>query len=231
MAKFVPNWVSQLTESYRVTRQRDPRIALILLGAFVAGAIVGFGLTWLLTLWTGGSIVFPIVSAVMFGLLGALWIFGNRAQSAAYASIEGQPGAAAAALGILKKGWRTDAAIAVNKSSDLVHRVVGRPGIVLVGEGNPNRLKALMANERKRHERMLADVPVHEIVLGDGEGEVPLRKLVRTVSKMKREVRPAEITEILGRLRAVDASRSAIPIPKGPVPTSMKGMRGNLRGR
>ncbi len=121
--------------------------------------------------------------------------------------------------------------IAVNKSSDLVHRVVGPPGIVLVGEGNPNRLKALMANERKRHERMLSDVPVHEIVLGDGEGEVPLRKLARTVSKMKREVRPAEITEILGRLRAVDASRSAMPIPKGPVPTSMKGMRGNLRGR
>jgi hypothetical protein len=231
MAKFVPKWVTQLTESYRVTRERDPKIGWILLGWFVVGGLAGALLTYLLTLWSGGGIAFPIISGVLFGLLAALWVFGSRAQKAAYDSIEGQPGAAAAALGILKKGWRTDPAIAVNKNSDLVHRVVGPPGIVLVGEGNPNRLKTLMSNERRRHERMLADIPIHEMVLGNGEGEVPLRKLVKTVQKMKRGVRPAEITVILDRLRAVDASRSAIPMPKGPIPTSMKGMRGNLRGR
>ena len=32
-------------------------------------------------------------------------------------------------------------------------------------------------------------------------------------------------------LDVLDAQRSLMPIPKGPVPTSMKGMRGNLRGR
>jgi hypothetical protein len=39
------------------------------------------------------------------------------------------------------------------------------------------------------------------------------------------------MTEVLSRLKAIDASRQQVPLPKGPVPTSMKGMRGNLRGR
>jgi hypothetical protein len=108
---------------------------------------------------------------------------------------------------------------------------VGPPGIVLVGEGNPNRIRQLMANERRKHERVAADTPIHEVVCGDGEGEVPLPKLVRVVQKLGRDVKPAEMTDILNRLKALDANRSPIPMPKGPVPTSMKGMRGNLRGR
>ena len=41
----------------------------------------------------------------------------------------------------------------------------------------------------------------------------------------------ADMTDLLYRIKALDANRSNIPLPKGPVPTSMKGMRGNLRGR
>jgi hypothetical protein len=110
--------------------------------------------------------------------------------------------------------------------------VVGPPGIVLVGEGSsPSRLRQLMVSERRKHERVAADTPIHEVVCGNGEGEVPLPKLVRHIQKLGREVKPAEMTDILNRLKALDANRSSIPIPKGPVPTSMKGMRGNLRGR
>jgi hypothetical protein len=112
-----------------------------------------------------------------------------------------------------------------------VHRVVGPPGIVLIGEGNPNRLRQLMATERRKHERVAADIPIHEVVCGNGDGEVPLPKLARHVQKLGREVKPAEMTDILNRLKALDAQRSTIPLPKGPVPTSMKGLRGNLRGR
>jgi len=60
---------------------------------------------------------------------------------------------------------------------------------------------------------------------------VPLSKLTRHVTKMKRQVQPAEMTDLLARLKAIDASRPNVPLPKGPVPTSMKGQRGNLRGR
>ena len=72
---------------------------------------------------------------------------------------------------------------------------------------------------------------MHEIVVGGDEGQVPLSKLSRHVQKMKRQVQPAEITDILARLKAIDASRPPVPMPKGPVPTSMKGLRGNMRGR
>jgi hypothetical protein len=133
---------------------------------------------------------------------------------------------------MLRRGWRVyEEPIAVTKQMDVVYRVVGPPGIVLIGEGNPNRLRQLMVTERRRHERVAADFPIHEVVCGNGEGEVPLPKLVRTVQKLGRDVKPAEMTDILNRLKALDANRSAVPMPKGPVPTSMKGLRGNLRGR
>ena len=112
-----------------------------------------------------------------------------------------------------------------------MHRVIGPPGIILVGEGSPGRLKALMTSERKRHERVAVDAPVHEIVVGNADDQVSLAKLSRHVQKMKRQVQPAEITDILARLKAIDASRPVLPMPKGPVPTSMKGMRGQMRGR
>ena len=60
---------------------------------------------------------------------------------------------------------------------------------------------------------------------------MPLPKLTRHVSKLGRKVKPAEMTDMLNRLKALDATRPNIPLPKGPVPTSMKGMRQNMRGR
>jgi hypothetical protein len=217
----------QLVASYRMTKEQDPKIGLVLGGAFLVVAAVVFVISYFLQ----PSLVFSILIAVLAGILAALVIFGRRAQKAMYAQIEGQPGAAAAVLGTLRKGWKTDPAIAFNRNQDLVHRVVGPPGIVLVGEGNPNRLRSLLANERRKHERVVAETPIHEVVVGDEPGQVPVNKLTRHVSKMRRELKPAEMTDVLARLRALDANRSNIPLPKGPVPTSMRGMRGNLRGR
>jgi hypothetical protein len=146
--------------------------------------------------------------------------------------MEGQPGAAAATLRMLRgRSWKTEPAIGFTRQQDVVHRVVGPPGIVLVGEGNASRLRQLMLSERRKHERVAAEVPIHEVICGNGEGEVPLPKLVRHVSKLGRKIKPAQMTDLLYRLKALDANRSNIPLPKGPIPTSMKGQRGNLRGR
>jgi hypothetical protein len=173
-----------------------------------------------------------IIGAVMVGLLAVLVVFSRRAQAAAYTQLEGRgAGAAGAALTTLRRGWKSDTAVGFNRQQDLVHRAVGPPGIVLVGEGNPTRLRPLLATERRRHERVAADTPVHEVVVGNGPGEVPLRKLARHLQKMKRQVKPAEMTDILNRLKAIDAARPAAPLPKGPLPTSMKGLRGQARGR
>ena len=223
-----PGRIKQVLQSYQMTKRSDPRIGLVLLGTFVLSGAAAFALVLLLL---GGSLVFPIVFGVLVGTLAVMIVFGRRAQRAALAQIEGQPGAAAAALGLLRRGWQTDPAIGFTRQQDVVHRLVGPPGIVLIGEGNPNRLKPLMASERRKHERVVSETPVTELIVGDGPGEVPLAKLVRRVSKLPRALKPAQMTDVLARLKALDANRSNVPLPKGPIPTSMKGARQNMRGR
>ncbi len=219
--------IKQIRQSYTMTKQSDPKIGLILLGVFALAALAGFAVTFLVF----GTLGFPIVFGVLVGFLAALIVFGRRAQRAAITQIEGKPGAAAAALGMLKRGWKTEPAIAVTKQQDVVTRVVGPPGIVLIGEGNPNRLRPLLTSERRKHERVASETPIHEVIVGHDPGQVPLAKLTRYVTKLGREIKPAQMTDVLARIKALDANRSSIPMPKGPVPTSMKGMRGNLRGR
>ncbi|HET6627278.1 MAG TPA: DUF4191 domain-containing protein [Nocardioidaceae bacterium] len=219
--------LKQIAASYRMTRAADPKIGWILLGVFLLGALVGFGLFSLLP----GMWAFDLVGAILVGVIAALFVFGRRAQKAAFSQIEGKPGAAAAALGMLRRGWKLDPAVAFNKNQDVVHRVVGPPGIVLVGEGNPNRLKTLMATERRKHERVASEVKIHEVICGDSAGAVPVSKISRHVSKLGRNLKPAEMTDVLARLKALDANRSNIPLPKGPVPTNLKGARQNMRGR
>ncbi|MGZ4460952.1 MAG: DUF4191 domain-containing protein [Nocardioidaceae bacterium] len=216
----------QIAASYRLTKEVDPRIGLILLGTFVVGALFAFGVFFLVT----GGWVFPLVIGLLFGLLAMLIVFGRRTQKAMYKQLEGRQGAAAAVLGSLRRGWKTDPAVAFNKNQDLVHRVVGPPGIVLVGEGNPARVRALLANEKRKHERVTEGVTVHEVVAGDGEGAVPIPKLVKHVTKLPKSLKPGDMTDVLARLRALDATRGNVPLPKGPMPTSIRGARG-MRGR
>ena len=235
MSQLDPSSMSrrqQFVETYRMTRQADPSVGPVIVAAIVVGAIVGGVLFWLLPAGGVLGVIFTVIGAILFGAVAALLIFSRRAQKAAYARIEGQPGAAAAALNMLRRGWTVTPAVGFNKNQDVVHRVVGPPGIVLVAEGtSPARVRSLLATERTKHQRVLPETPITEIIAGNGEGEIPLPKLVRHFSRLKRQVKPADITDILYRLKALDAQRGAVPMPKGPVPTSMKGQRGNMRGR
>lgn len=219
----------QIVQTYRMAKKTDRRIGLYTLGAFVLGALVGFALIFFPSPEGWISLTLAIVGALLFGLLAAIIIFGRRAQAAAFGQMEGQKGAAASALQMLRRGWKTDPVVGFNKQQDIVHRVVGPPGIVLVGEGHPQRVKALLATERRKHERVLPETPIHEVVCGRGEGEVPLNKLVKHVTKLGRNLKGADMTDVLNRLKAIDANRPAVPMPKGPMPT--KGMKGQQRGR
>ena len=222
----------QIMQTYQMAKRSDPRIGLIVMGVFVLGAALGFVLMWVLPGDGALSLVISIVGALLIGLLLALLVFGRRAQTAAYKQMEGQPAAAAGALQMLRRGWKLEPVVGFTKQQDVVHRVVGPPGIVLVGEGtSSSRVRQLLVTERRKHERVAYGVPIHEVVAGRGEGEVPLPKLVRHVQKLGRQVKPAEITDILQRLKALDSQRGKLPVPKGPVPTSMKGMRSQQRGR
>lgn len=221
----------QILETYRMTRQVDRAIGLWLLGSFLLFGGLGFAVFWLLPGEGVLSLVMAIVGGLLLGVLGMMIVFGRRAQRAAFSRLDGQPDAAARVLSMLRRGWQVEHVVGFTKQQDMVHRVVGPPGIVLVGEGNPHRLRQLMASERKKHERVAADFPVHEVYVGTDEGQVPLPKLVKHVRKLGRQVKPADLTDLIQRLKALDAQRPKVPLPRGPVPTNMKGMRGNLRGR
>lgn len=217
---------AQMAQAYRMTKQSDPRIGLLLLGVFLLAALVVGGLLWLF--WHP---VIGVMVGLPAGLLAAMVVFGRRAEKAAYAQVEGQPGAAAASLGMLRRGWDVKPGVGFTKSQDIVHRVVGRPGIVLVGEGNPNRVRNLLTVEKKKHARMVDEVPIFDVIAGDGEGEVPIKKLPRHIMKLPRSLRPADVTDVLQRLRALDAMRPQAPIPKGPMPQSARAARQMMRGQ
>ena len=193
-------------------------------------AAVGFGIFYLLL--PDGWLFGLLIARSLFGILAALIVFGRRAQKAAYAQIEGQPGAAAAALGML----RSAAGRPTRRSRSTSSRTSctassARPGIVLIGEGNPNRLSrcwptsAASTSGSRRRPRSTRSWSA------TARARSRCRKLVRHVTKLGRNAKPAEMTDVLARLKALDANRSNIPIPKGPVPTSMKGSRQNMRGR
>jgi hypothetical protein len=159
-------------------------------------------------------------------LTGAI-IFGRRAERAAYGQIEGEPGAAMAALGTLRRGWATTPAIAMNRQQDVVHRAVGKAGIVLVAEGtSAGRLQNLLDQERRRHARISPETAIHEIIVGRGEDEIPLPKLSKHIAKLPRRLRGPEITELRSRLRALKTQ--PVPMPKGPLPKGMKLPQGGM---
>ncbi len=135
----------QFAQTYQMAKRSDPAIGRWVLGAAALGLVVGFAVFYLVAGQRSTlGMVFTVIGALMTGVLAGLIVFSRRAQKAVYGQMEGQVGAAAGALGLLKRGWTVDNAVAFNRQQDVVHRVVGPPGIVLVGEGNPGRLKALL---------------------------------------------------------------------------------------
>jgi len=223
--------LGQMRQAYQITKRSDRNIGLILLLTFlVVGGV--FGVLGYLLFGNGTiGLIVTIVFALLTGVLGVLIVFGRRAEKAAYAQVEGQRGAAAGALQMLRRGWEVKPAVAFNKNQDVIHRVVGRPGIVLVGEGNPNAVRGLIAAEVKKHARVGGEtVPVIGIIVGRGTNEVPLTKLVKHVQKLPKKIKAGQMTDVIYKLKALDAMRPAAPMPRGPVPTSMKGSRKAMRG-
>ncbi|MCH6159974.1 DUF4191 domain-containing protein [Streptomyces marispadix] len=219
-----PGRLKQIALTYKMTRRADRKIGLILAGV----GLVTFGVLLAVGFLIGHP-VYAGVLGVMLALLAMAIIFGRRAERAAFGQMEGQPGAAAAVLENVGKGWTITPAVAMNRSQDVVHRAVGRAGIVLVAEGNPNRLRSLLASEKKRMARVVSDVPVHDFIVGDDEGQVELKKLRTKLLKLPRVLTGPQTTQVNDRLRAMGDLMSNMPIPKGPMPKGMRMPRGNGR--
>lgn len=170
-----------------------------------------------------------VLIALPLGLLAATFWFSRRAMRAAYARIEGQPGAAAAVIESLRGKWAVTPAVAVSRNEDMVSRVVGKPGVILVSEGSASRVGHMLANERKKTARWVPDVPIYEIQVGNDEGQIALGKIQKTLSKLPRNLRGSEVTEVRRRLEALGNVQQSMPVPKGPMPTSARQVRRQRR--
>ena len=203
--------LKMIGQAYSLTAKNDPKLPWILLIGFAAVAAVVEVVGVLL-----GSPFLFIPLAVLAGLLAALVLFTRRVQSSQYKQVEGQPGAAAWALETMRGDWRVSAGVAGTPQFDAVHRVLGRPGVVLVGEGSPQRVRPLIAQEKKKVARIVGDTPIYDIVVGDEEGQVPLRKLSAHVMRLPRNLNAAEVNSLGRRMAALGGGK--MPVPGGPLP-------------
>jgi len=197
-----------------LVNRQNPKALPIVVGSAL-GIIAVFVILGLLL----NLLVLLVPLGVLLGLLAGVILFGRFAQSAQFATIEGQPGAAAAVLENMRGNWTVTPAIAANRNMDVVHRLVGRPGVVLIGEGSPARLASLLAAEKKRVARVAYEVPVFEFQVGDEENQIPLGKLQRKVMRLPRNLKAPAVSDLNHRLRALQPTLQA---PKGPLPKNVR---------
>ncbi len=216
---------AQLWQAFQMQRKEDKRLLPYMLGAFLAvlAVSVGFGL------WAGGfsAYLMPVLGAVL-GVLVAFIIFGRRAQKNVYRKAEGQAGAAAWALENLRGKWRVTPGVAANGHLDAVHRVIGRPGVIFVAEGSPARVKTLLAQEKKRTARLVGEVPIYDVIVGNADGEVPLSKLERHLTRLPANITVKQMDALESKLVALGTRIGPAAMPKGPLPAQAK-MRGVQR--
>lgn len=205
------NRIRNLAKVFAETRRIDARLV-----PFMAGVGVGILVVFVII----GLLIDRPVLLTLLGLLvavtGALQVFSIRASRAAMANLTGRSGAAGAVLSQLRRPWHVFPAVAFNRRQDFVHLAVGRPGVLLVGEGAPAGAAALLKQERRRIARAAGDVTVHEVNVGEGAGQLPLNKLQRHLMALPKELKKDEVEALANRLRVLGSSRA--PMPKGPVP-------------
>jgi hypothetical protein len=207
-----------IRQAFTLTRQADPRFLPVLIIWTVLAIAAVYALAFVLT----SSPYLPIPLALIVGVVVGMFVFSRRAQRSMFAQAEGQAGAAGWLLKQQLRGdWRLTEAVAGTTQLDAVHRLVGRPGVVLVGEGAPHRVRGLIAQEKKRTARVVGDTPIYDITIGTGEGDVQLGKLNRYLLKLPANLSKDQVSALEKRLAALGGSR-AVGLPKGPMPQGAK---------
>jgi F0F1-type ATP synthase assembly protein I len=219
--------VAQLWAIYKMTRTVDPVVTWLMLASVVATSVVGALL--------GLVVASPLSMALLFlplGFMLALIVMARRAERAAFQQAASQTGGTAAALQNLRRGWSVEEGpVAIDpRTQDMVFRAVGRPGVVLVTEGPLPRVKRLADQQVKHVKRVLGEtVPVIVLHAGQGEGQIPLIKINRELTRKRSELTKTQVSEISKRLRALGGIK--VPVPKGIDPTRVRPDRRAMRGR
>jgi Domain of unknown function (DUF4191) len=204
--------IKQLGMVFAFTAKRDKLfIPLVSLAVTIALALtVLMAIFW--------SVIF-IPVGLMLVLLGVLIVLNLRANRAMMVEAEGQPGAAASIVENMRGDFRVTPAVQSTTQMDFVHLVICRGGVVLIGEGNPARVKGLIAQERKRLAKVIGSADLRDFVIGNDEGEIPIRKLRMTLVRLPRTLGPKDVNALDKRLKALSARPQ---LPKGAIPKNMR---------
>ena len=205
-----PGQLAVIKDAFKLVKKHKPIAFLWSALAFVLVLVGGIAF--------GSSINHPVYLAIVslpLGILAAFFIFTRQANTAAFSSIENQLGAAGSVIMAIRSGFTVTPAVAVNKNQDMVHRAVGRCGVVLVAEGG-HAVRSMLQDERRKVERFVAGVPVTEVIAGNGPDQVPLRKLQKHLKRLPKKLNKNQLREVRSRTKAIGGMN--MPIPKGPMP-------------
>jgi len=213
-----PGRLKQIRMVAKVLHQADPK-ALPIVFASALGTLVVVILIGVLIDQLWFMVPLGVLAAAAVGMI----VFGQKAQRAQYRVIAGQPGAAAAVLKNMRGNWTITEAVAGNRNLDMVHRAVGRPGVILVSEGPRSRVGPLLGAEKKRISRAAQQVPIYDVQVGEEEGQIPVDKLQRHLMKLPRNLTKGQVAELNDRLQALPRS---MQMPKGPIPKGVRMPKG-----
>ncbi|RKR87339.1 uncharacterized protein DUF4191 [Micromonospora pisi] len=181
--------------------------------ALTVVAVMAWGWLWL-----------PI--GILLTVLALLIVLNLRSNRAMMNAAEGQPGAAPSILESMRGDWRVTPAVSSTTQMDMVHLVLCRAGVVLLAEGNPQRVRGLLGQEKRRLAKVIGNAPLYDYTLGQGEGELPIRKLRMTLMRLPRNLSGKDVNALDRRLKALTARPQ---MPKGAIPKNMRPAKGAFR--
>ena len=222
-------YLQNIKDSYTISRRSYPWIGWAMLAVLATclalGAAIALGYGLHLWYW--------LVLGLMLALVINMGLLTFLVRRASYSQIEGMPGAAKAVLDQIGRGWYVESEpVAFTKDQDLVWRLVGRPGVVLVAEGPSTRTRRMLAEEERRVHRLLSTVPIHTLQVGTDAGQVRLTDLSKTLRQLPTKptsLTDSEITQVSKRLTSMAGKN--LPIPKHIDPNRVRPDRRAMRGR
>jgi Domain of unknown function (DUF4191) len=212
----------QIQMVFSYTAKRDK----LFLPVVIAVATVPLLLVVLLALIGAGWLWIPV--GVLGSLLGVLIVLNLRANKARMNELKGQPGGAASVVQSMRGDWRVTPAVASTTQFDVVHLVIGKPGVILLGEGHPARVRGLITAEKRRLAKVIGTAELRDYTVGDRDGEVPLAKLRMTLMKLPRTLSGRDVNALDKRLTALT---SRPQLPKGAIPKNLRPPKGARAAR
>jgi hypothetical protein len=212
--------LKQIGQVFRFTARQDKYFVPLLIGA----VLIPLALTVVVVLLGFGWVWVPI--GIMVTLLAAMIVLNLRSNAAMMNVAEGQPGAAAQIVENMRGDWRVRPAATSTTQFDMVHVVIGRPGVILLAEGNPQRVRGLLGQEKKRLAKVIGNAPLYDYVIGTEEGQLPVRKVRSTMMRLPRNLTGKDVNALDKRLGALMARPQ---MPKGAIPKNMRPSKGQFR--